>query len=56
MKRGIKVRAILDASNGYVAGFEVYTGKKKDRVEKDLGANGVKTLAMPYNNTYRYIL
>ena len=55
VKRGIKVWGMSDASNGYIAGFEVYTGKKGDRVEKDLGASVVKTLAMPYKNTYRHI-
>ena len=51
VNRGIKVWGMSDASIGYITGFEVYTGKKGDRVKKDLGANVVKTLAMPYKNT-----
>ena len=44
VKRGIKVWMLADATNGYVSSFEVYTGKKKDSVEKGLGARVVKNL------------
>ena len=47
VKRGIKVWAMSDAGNGYVCEFEVYTGKKRNGVEKNLGANVVKTLMTP---------
>lgn len=33
VKRGIKVWALADASNGYITNFQVYTGKQGD-VEK----------------------
>lgn len=43
VKRGIKVWVISDATNGFVSQFEVYTGKKGDTVEKNLGARVVDT-------------
>ena len=52
IKRGIKVWAMSDAHNGYVSELEVYTGKKGNTVEKNLGANVVKTLAKPYIPTH----
>jgi hypothetical protein len=55
VKRGIKVWAMSDAVNGYMSEFEVYTGRKANAVEKNLGANVVKTLTKPYINTYRHI-
>ena len=55
IKRGIKVWAMSDAGNGYVCEFEVYTGKKSNGVEKNLGANVVKTLMTPYRHTYRHV-
>ena len=33
----------------------MYTGKKGSAVEKNLGANVVKTLTKPYINTYRHV-
>jgi hypothetical protein len=55
VKRGIKVWAMSDAVNGYVSEFQVYTGKKKDSVERNLGSSVVKTLTQPYYNTYRHL-
>ena len=55
VKRGIKVWAMSDAKNGYVSEFEVYTGKKANTVEKNLGANVVKTLTKSYIGTFRHI-
>ena len=37
--------------SGYVSGFEVYTGKKSDSVEKVLGATVVKTLSDDMHHT-----
>ena len=48
VKRGIKVWAMSDAVNGYVSEFQVYTGKNKDTVERNLGSSVVKTLTQPY--------
>ena len=50
VKRGIKVWALADASNGYISNFKVYTGKDGDKAEKGLGANVVMTLTEPYVN------
>ena len=44
VKHGIKVWTMSDAVHGYVSEFEVYTGRKGNAVEKNLGANVVKTL------------
>ena len=43
VKREIKVWALADASNGYIANFQVYTGKQGNSMEK---ANVVKTLSL----------
>ena len=55
VKRGIKVWALADASNGYISTFQVYTGKQNGTVEKGLGANVVKTLTKPYVNSHRHV-
>ena len=47
VKRGIKVWALADATNGYICNFQVYTGRQGDSVERGLGANIVKTLTKP---------
>ena len=44
VRRGIKMWALADSLNGFVSEFEVYTGKKTNAVEKNLGANVVKIL------------
>ena len=41
--------------NEYLSEFEVYTGKKGSDVQKNLGANVIKTLTKPYINTYRHV-
>ena len=43
VRRGIKVWALADSLNGFISQFEVYTGKKANAVEKNLGSNVVKT-------------
>ena len=55
VKRGIKVWALADAANGFIANFQVYTGKRGDQVEKGLGANVVTTLTKPYVNSFSHI-
>ena len=55
VKRGIKVWALADAANGFMANFQVYTGKQGNGVERGLGANVVKTLTKPYLNSFRHI-
>lgn len=44
IKQGIKVWMLADGVNGYVSSFDVYTGKKGDKVETGLGARVVKSL------------
>lgn len=56
VKRGFKVWMLADAHTGYVSGFEIYTGKKGDTVEKGLGASVVKTLCQPIQHRYSYYL
>ena len=55
VKRGIKVWALADASNGYITNFQVYSGKQGDSVEQGLGAKVVKTLTEPYINSSRHV-
>ena len=40
---GIKVWVLADSHNGYFSRFEVYTGKKGNTTEKNLGVRAVKT-------------
>ena len=54
VKRGFKAWMLADSHTGYVSGFEIYTGKKGDTVEKGLGASVVKTL--PTYRTQVFIL
>ena len=44
MKWGIKVWVLADSHNGYFSQFEMYTGKKGNTAEKDLGTRVVKAL------------
>ena len=43
--------ALADSLSGCISEFDVYTGKKTNAVEKNLGAN-VKTLTQHYTNTF----
>ena len=55
VRRGIKVWALADSENGYIANFQVYTGKQGDSTEKGLRAKVVKTLTAPYVNSCRHV-
>ena len=55
VRRGIKVWARADASNGYVSAFQVYTGKERNTTEHGLGANVVYTLTEDLHNSYRHV-
>ena len=55
VRRGIKVCALADTSNGYIANFQVYTGKQGDSTEKGLGIKVVKHLTTPYVNSCRHV-
>ena len=50
IKRGIKVWALADAKTGFVSSFDVYTGKKGDKVETGLGSSVVKNLTAHLHN------
>ena len=43
-KANIKVWVLADSHNGYFSRFEVYTGKKGNTAENNLGTGVVKTL------------
>ena len=47
VKRGLKVWCMVDATNGYITNFEVYTGKG-EMTECSLGARVVKTISVQY--------
>ena len=55
VQREFKVWMRAEAVNGYVSGFEVYTGKKSDSVRKGLGAIVVKTLSDDMHHTHRHL-
>ena len=55
VKRGIKVWARADASNGYVSAFQVYTGKSGDTIEQGSGARVVKDFTQDLKDTHRHI-
>ena len=55
VKRGIKVWARADASNGYISAFQVYMGKSGDTTEHGLGARVVKDLTKDLKDTHRHI-
>ena len=55
VRRGIKVWALADTLNGYIANFQVYTGKQRDSTEKGLGAKVVKHLTAPCVNSCRHV-
>lgn len=50
VKRGIKVWVLGDSSNGYFSRLEVYTGKKPNSVEHNLGERVVKDLTKDFQN------
>ena len=52
IKRGIKVWVLGDSSNGYFSRLEVYTGKKGNTVEKDLGSRVVKELTKDFQHKW----
>ena len=55
IKSSINVLALYDAVNRYMSEFEVYTGKKGNNVERDLGRNVVNTLTQHTANSYRHL-
>lgn len=55
VRRGIKVSAQADGSNGYVSAFQVYTRKVGNSTEHGLGAKVVKSLAADLSGSYRHV-
>ena len=55
IKRGFKVWVRAEADIGYVSEFEVYTGKKDDGPEKNLGTKVVKNLTSKVYSKYHHI-
>ena len=55
VKRGVKVWAGADASNGYISAFQVYTGKSGDSTEHGLEARVVKDVTEDLKDTHRHI-
>ena len=55
VKRGIKVWALADAVNGFMANFQVYIGKAGNGVERGLGANVIKTLTRRYLDSFLHV-
>ena len=55
VRRGIKVWARAESSNGYVSAFQVYTGKQGDTTETGLGAKVVKSLTEDLKTSHRHI-
>ena len=55
VRRGIKVWARADLSNGYISAFQVYTGKEGNTSEHGLGANVVHTSTEDLHNTHSHV-
>ncbi len=55
VKRGIKVWVLADSTNGYFSRLEVYTGKKGNTVEHNLGLRVVKDLTEPYQHMWHRV-
>ena len=55
IKRGIKVWVLGDSSNGYFSRLEVYTGKKGNSVEKNLGSRVVKDLTKDFQQRWHRV-
>ena len=55
VKCGFEVYMLADAITGYVSGFEVYTGKKGDKLETVLGSTVVKTVCHHIQFTLSYV-
>ena len=55
IKRGFKMWMRADSKSGYVCEFEVYEGKKGDKVEKGLGAQAVMALTEHIHGRYHHV-
>lgn len=55
VKRGFKIWMRADSDSGYVSKFEVYEGKKSNKVEKGLGGSVVMRLTEEIHKKYHHI-
>ena len=55
IKRGIKVWVLADSTNGYFSRLEVYTGKKGNTTEKNLGSRVVKDLTSDFQGKWHRV-
>ncbi len=55
VKRGIKVWVLGDSSNGYFSRLEVYTGKKGNTVEHNLGTRVVNDLTKDFRGKWHTV-
>lgn len=54
-KRGIKVWVLADSNNGYFSRLDVYTGKKGNTAEKNLGMRVVKELTTDFQEKWHRV-
>ena len=55
IKRGIKVWVLADSTNGYFSRLEIYTGKKVNSIEHNLGSRVVKDLTSDFQNKWHHV-
>ena len=55
IKRGFKIWMRAESKSGYVSEFDVYTGKKGDRVERGLGTSVVMNLTDKIRNKNHHV-
>lgn len=55
IKRGIKVWVLADSSNGYFSRLEIYTGKKANTTEHNLGSRVVKELTSDFQYKWHHV-
>ena len=55
VKRGFKVWVLGDSRNGYFTDFEVYTGKKGNKSEKQLGKRVVRDLTKCLKGKHHHV-
>ena len=55
IKRGIKVWVLADSTNGYFSRLQVYTGKKGNTTEHNLGSRVVKELTFDFRYKWHHV-
>jgi len=54
-KRGIKVWVLADSTNGYFSRLQIYTGKKGNKPEQNLGSRVVKELTSDFQHRWHHV-